>query len=182
MKNLRNKRSTAYYLFFILIISCFLLFLSQNNGFRDINLKKDNPNSTIDFNLINQLNESNKKSIDISSWMFNETEDFKTLQLLFKIKKEQEQIRIELKKLSEKNLILLLRGVSNLGLDIDPSTQKISCEITFSSLEREISKQIEIFSNIKKTTLNLDFQLFAERSLIKLNNNQKDLYANYAID
>lgn len=177
MKKLLNKQLIHYYLFFILIISCFLSCLNQNEESNYAFNNKNSPQiqSTIDFNLINQLNESNKKVMEISSFIFNQTKNVKTLQLLIKIKKEQKKIGAELKKLCEKNLIIISKSVYNLNLIPDTSSVKNHNYPIFDVLETELSKQINIFNIINETALNPDFKQFAVKSLVKLNQTQKTL-------
>jgi hypothetical protein len=149
---------------------------SDNSIFKNNDLVTE---STIDFNLVYLLNESNQKVTEITSYIFNQTKDVKTMQLLLKIKKNQKNIAAELKKLSQKNLIIIPKSIYNLNLIPSKSKPQKLYNSNFDLLETEIKKQIKIFDSINVTTRNSDFKQFAIKSIPKLNLNLQTLEFTY---
>jgi hypothetical protein len=169
MKKLFIYRFILYnlYLFIVTIftVSC----INQEKENNDPIFKTE---STIDFNLIDCLNESNKKTIELSSITFSQTKDVKTLQLLLKIKKDHQKIDSELKKLTEKNWIILPKLIYNLNLNADSLKDKNSNLYLLKALETEIKNQIELLNQIEKTSQNTDVKTFATQSkkMVQINN------------
>lgn len=120
--------------------------------------------STIDFNLIDSLNESNKKTVDVATLTFNQIKDTEKLLLILKIKRDHQKIDSELKKLTEKNLIIIPKTVYNLNLNSDSITGTNSDSYLVKVLKNQIKNQIIVFDKIEKTTQNIDFKLFILKS------------------
>lgn len=159
------------------MVSVFGLCLNQNKEYNKDTFHNDSQTmeSTIDFNLIDQLYQSNQKAIKIASYIFSHTSELKTLQQLIKIKKSQKTIETELNKLSEKNLILIPKSVYQSNpISNETSLQNFNTPF-FSGLKAEINTQIKLFDSIKGTSKNSDFKQFAIRSLAKLNKNRQAL-------
>lgn len=131
--------------------------------------------STIDFNLIDCLNESNKKTISLASLTFIQTKDVKTLELLLKIKKDQQKIDSELKRLTENNLIILPKLIYHLNINSDSLKGKNSNLYLLKVLETEIKNQATLFDKIETTSQNIDFKLFAIKSKKTLKSNNTAL-------
>ncbi|TDD96137.1 hypothetical protein [Flavobacterium cellulosilyticum] len=165
------------------MISTVLLCTNLTKEYLNITFEKNyrTTGSAINFNLINQLNKSNQKAIELSTYIYTKTTDLNTLQLILKIKKEQKEIETELKQLSEKNLIIIPNSIYNKSLKLDSSSFKNIKKLYFNLLETELNKQINIFDSIKISTRNPDFKQFAIRSLAKLNSNHKILEARYTL-
>lgn len=120
--------------------------------------------STIDFNLIDCLNGSNKKTIHLATLTFNQIKNLETLQLILKIKKDHQKIDAELQKLTEKNLIIIPKLVYDLNINPDSLKAKNFNFYLLNLLETEIKNQIRVFDKIEKTSQNIDFKLFAIKS------------------
>lgn len=129
---------------------------------------------TIDFNLVDYLNESNKKVIQLSSMAFNQTKDVKTLQLLLKIKRDHQKMDAELKKMTEKNLIILPKLSYAFNLNPDSLKGKNANSYLSKELEKEIKNQVMVLDRIEKTVENIDFKTLAVKS-------KKTVQANYEI-
>lgn len=156
-----------FYLFIVTIftVSC----INQEKENNDSIYKTE---SAIDFNLINSLDESNRKTIEISSITFSQTKDVKTLLLLLKIKKDHQKIDSELKKLTEKNWVILPKLINNLNLNADSLKDKNSNLYLLKALETEIKNQITLLNQIEKTSQNADFKMLATqyKTIVQINN------------
>lgn len=160
------------FLFFVIISlsSC----INQEKKYPDPLFKEEENNieSTIDFNLIDCLNESNKKTIHLATITFSQIKNPKTLELILKIKKDHQIIDSELQKLTEKNLIIIPKLVYDLNINPDSLKAKNSDFYLINLLETEIKNQIMVFDKIEKTSQNTDFKIFAVKS-------KKIIYGNY---
>ena len=176
MKKLLIRR----FVFYLLLISITLLSVYSciNKGKESSNLLfKENSKdikSSINFKSVAYLNESNKKVIDLANIAFNQSKDIKKLQLLLKIKKDHQKVNSELRKLTEKNLIIIPRPIYNLNLNQDFMNDKNSNYYILNLLEVEIKNQIKLLKNIEQTSQNRGFINFAKKfSEIISANNQK---------
>lgn len=183
MKKLSKPR---YILCSFILIFAILLVISCNNRdkqiytpfFEDKSLQTE---STIDFNLIDNLNESNKKTIDLATILFNRTKDLKSLQLLLKIKKDHYKIDSELRKLTAKNLIIIPRAVYDLNIKSDSLKNKKANLYLFALLDKEIKNMATILDQIKKTAQNDDFIQFAAHSKKRIESNIHIVQTNIAL-
>jgi hypothetical protein len=177
MKKLCIPRFIIYNLLLFIVnisaISCTDKEKENNDAVFKIDPNKSE--SAIDFNLIDCLNESNKKTISLASLTFNQTKDVKTLELLLKIKKDQQKIDSELKRLTENNLIIVPKLVYHLNTNSDSLKGKNSNLYLLKILETEIQIQITIFGNIENTFQNIDFKIFAKKSKKTLQSNSTAL-------
>jgi uncharacterized radical SAM superfamily protein len=152
------------FLFFVIIsiFSC----INPEKKYRDSLVKEEENNveSTIDFNLIDCLNEVNKKTIGLTTLTFNQIKDSNTLQLILKIKKDHQEIDAELQKLTEKNLIIIPKLVYNLNINPESLKGKNPDFYLLNVLKTEIKNQIWVFDKIEKTSQNIDFKIFAIKS------------------
>lgn len=151
-------------------ISCNNEEKENNDAFFKIEPTKVEP--TIDFNLIINLNESNKKTISLATFTFSQTKDVKTFQLLLKIKKDHQKIDSELKKLTENNLIIIPKLDYQMNLNSDSLNEKKTDLYLLKILDKEINKQAMVFDSIEKDSQNTDFKIFAikSRKILKENN------------
>jgi phenylalanine-4-hydroxylase len=153
-------------LFFVIIFmsSC----VNQETKYCDSIFKEEENNieSTIDFNLIDCLNESNKKTIHLATITFNQIKNLETLQLIFKIKNDHQKIDSELQKLTEKNLIIIPKLVYDFSVNPDSLKTKKSDFYLLNLLKTEIKNQILVFDKIEKKSQNTDFKIFAIKSKI----------------
>jgi hypothetical protein len=140
--------------------------VNQETEYCDSIFKEEanNIESTIDFNLIDCLNESNKKTIHLATITFNQIKNLETLQYILKIKKDHQKIDAELQKLTEKNLIIIPKLVYDLNINPDSLKAKNSNFYLLNLLEIEIKNQIRVFDKIEKTSQNTDFKIFAIKS------------------
>lgn len=165
------------------IIYNLLLFIVNISVISCINNEKENNDtifkiepttaeSTIDFNLIDCLNESNKKTISLVNITFSQTTDVKTLQLLLKIKKDHQKIDSELQKLTENNLIIVPKLVYHLDINSDSLKGKNPNSYLLKILGSEIKNQTILFDKIENTSQNIDFKIFAKKSkkTLQINN------------
>jgi hypothetical protein len=128
--------------------------------------------STIDFNTVDCLNESNQKAIELSSISLRLTKDLKTLNLLLKIKRDNKMINSDFNKLTKKNLIIIPRLIYHLDINDDSIVKEKPELYVLKKLETEIINQISSLDSIEKNTQNTDFKLFAihSREILKDNN------------
>lgn len=139
-----------------------------NSLFRE---EENNVKSTINFTLIDCLDEANKKTLDLATMTFNQIKDSKTLQLVLKIEKDHQKIDSELKILTEKNLIIIPKLAYHLNINRDSLKGKNQDFYLLKVLENQIKNQITLFDKIEKTSQNTDFKIFAIKS-------KKTLHAN----
>lgn len=160
------------FLFFVIIspFSC----INQEEKYCDsfFKEKENNVESTIDFNLIDYLNTSNKKTIDLATITYYQIKDHKILHLILKIKRDHQKIDFELKKLTEKNLIIIPKPAHNLDINPDSLNGKNPDFYLLKALENQIKNQIIVFDKIEKTAQNIDFKIFAIKSkkILQINN------------
>ena len=165
MKKRGFHRLILYNLLLFIAIICAISCVDKENEFDDFIFKSEYSKSdTIDFNLIDYLNESNKKIIKFSSIAFNQTKEAKTLQLLLKIKRDHQKMDAELKKLAENNLIILPELAYNSNLNPDSLKGKNANGYLSKALVSEIENQVVLLDRIEKTTQNIDFRIFALKS------------------
>lgn len=165
-----------------MVIICAILCVDKENELDDFIFKTAYAKSdTIDFNLVDCLNESNKNIIQLSSIAFNQTRDARTLRLFLKIKKDHQKMDAELKKLTEKNLIILSKLAYDLNLNPDSLKGKNANCYLSNLLANEIENQARLLDRIGKTTQNIDFRLFAVKSKKTVQNNNEVLKNNDAI-
>jgi aspartyl/asparaginyl-tRNA synthetase len=128
------------------------------------NKRRNSIESTIDFNQINSLNESNKKTMKLATITFYQIRDRETLQLVLKIKKDHQKMDSELKKLAEKNLIIIPQIVYDGDIKPD-SIKKINIDFyLLNLLGNQMKNQIALLDKIEKTSQNTDFKILAIKS------------------
>jgi len=156
--------------FSIIVIICLSSCTNQekeysNSFYKMETTTKEDP--IIDFSIIDCLNESNQKVIELSSTSLRLTKDLKTLQLLLKIKRDHKKINSDFNRLTKDNLII----IPKLICPTDISNGKSEFYI-LKKLQTEIKKQIISLDSIEKKTKNIDFKLFAIQSkrILKHNN------------
>lgn len=171
MEKLCNHRF-IYFLVLVngLLISCVDRQKECNEILSKAEVKSD---PAIVFNLIDCLNESNKKVISLASIASKDNKDIK--QLLLEIKKDQLKIDSDLKILSEKNLIIIPKLIPPLAANLDSLKGKNSNSYLLKTLESEIKNQIIILDNLEKYSENNSFKTFSKRSKIILLTNKKEL-------
>jgi len=172
-----KKFNIPRFIFFLvlvngLIISCVNRQKECNDVIPKMESVKSDP--TIVFNLIDCLHESNKKVISLASITFQQNKNKKTLQLLLDIKKDQQKIDSDLKKLTEKNLIIIPKLDSPLP-NLDSLKAKKSYSYLLKTLQSEIKNQIIILDNLEKSSENVGFKTFSKRSKTILLTNKKEL-------
>lgn len=179
MKKLFITQRIPYKLF--LFLATIFLWSCINHEEKQIDLpfKEENKmESTIDFNQINSLNESNKKTMELAAITFYQITDRETLQLVLKIKKDHQKIDIELKKLAEKNLIIIPQIVYTMEINPD-SIKRKNIDLYFLNLVRnQIKNQIVLLDKIEKSSLNTDFKILAAKSkkILQCNNDALQMY------
>jgi hypothetical protein len=129
----------------------------------------------VDFKLLDCLDESNQKTIELSSIIFDLTTDVKTLQLLIKIKKNHRKFENELHKLTKENLIIIPQLTYHIYLNPNSVKSKNGDLYLLKTLETELENQIIVFDHIDKTSENIDFRIFAIQSKKIVENNNKVL-------
>ena len=136
---------------------------------------------SIDFNLIDCLNESNKKIIEISGIAFHKTNNAAMLRLLLKIRKNHQTIDFQLKNLTQDNLIIMAEPMYTLNINTDSLKEKNAHAYLSNLLETEIKTQISLLDELDKTSRNPDFKTFAVQSKKVLQNNYDELQAHLNI-
>jgi hypothetical protein len=127
------------------------------------------------FNLIDCLNESNKKARYLAGITFIHNKDAKTQRLLLKIKNDHRKIDFELKNLAEKNLIIIPKLINQSNINPDSLKGKNSDLHLLKTLDSEIENQIIIFDQIEKASKNSDFKTFSKKSKLRLQTNKTEL-------
>ncbi|WPR70245.1 hypothetical protein SLW70_09840 [Flavobacterium sp. NG2] len=173
MKNFLLFRLTHYTICLIFIIGSLVSCNKKGKDFTEsiFGTTTDEIESTIDFNLINYLSKSNTKIIDITALAVKHSNDKNKRQLLLKIKRDHQDIELELKELTQKNLIIVPKSIYTLNSKAD-SLQGQNAEVYLSQwLINEIKNQLSQFDSIETTSKNTDFVQFAVRSKLTLKQN-----------
>lgn len=183
MKRLFTTQHIPCKLFFFFVIISTFSCIDQEEKHSDSLFKEEENNvaSTIDFSVIDSLNSSNKKTIDIATITFYQLKNHKTLHLVLKIKEDHQKIDLELKKLTEKNLIILPKLVYHLNVNPDSLKSKNSDLYLLKLLENQIKNQITVLEKTEQTTQNTDFKIFAIKSKKTLQINYEALQTNSGI-
>lgn len=129
--------------------------------------------SKLNFKTVNNLNETNKKVIEIASIAFNNSKELKKSQLILKIKKDHQKIEQDLKKITEENLIITPEPIFDLNLNKSFLDGINSNFYLISLLEKEIRNQIILLDSIESTTKDIEFKNFADKSKELLINNKE---------
>jgi len=158
-------------LFFTMILTLACV-NQEENQLDSIFAEENNIESTIDFNLVDFLNESNKKIIDLAAITFSEIKDSKKMLLILKIKRDHQKIDSELISLAEKNLIIIPKTAYDLKINPDSLNGKNPDFYLLKILENQMKNQMVAFDKIEKTAQNTDFKIFAAKS-------KKTIYGNY---
>lgn len=132
---------------------------------------------SIDFNMIDCLNESNKKNIEISGIAFHKTNDTAMLRLLLKIRRNHQNIDFQLKNLTQDNLIIMAEPMYTLNINADLLKGKNAHAYLSNLLKTEIKTQISLLDELDKTSRNPDFKVFAVKSKKVLESNYEALQA-----
>lgn len=158
----------------ILFASCFKKDKSLSNiNVHPLNQKSINIESKINFNSVAFLNETNKKIIDIASIAFNNSKKLNESQIILKIKKDHQKIQNDLKKITDENLIIIPEPIYDLNLNQNFLQGINSSYYLISLLEKEIKNQIQLFDTIEKTSKDIEFKNFADKSKdILISNNE----------
>jgi hypothetical protein len=168
MKKLLNPRFLLITI--VCVLSCSQQEKEYTNSFYKMEYTKEDP--AINFNTIDCLNEANQKAIELSSISLRLSKDYKTLNLLLKIKRDNKKINSDFKKLTKKNLIIIPKLIYYLDINDDSIVKEKTELYILRKLETEIKNQITSFDSIEKNTQNIDFKLFAihSREILKDNN------------
>lgn len=131
--------------------------------------------SKIIFKSLDYLDESNQKTIELSSILFDLTEDVETLQLLTAIRKNHEKINFELNNLTNKNFIIIPKLIYDTDAKPNPVRSAKDSLFLLKRLETQLKNQITAYERIEKTSQNIDFRIFAMQSKKAIKNNNKIL-------
>lgn len=131
----------------------------------------------IDFNIIDCFKESNNKIIKLTNITFERSKDFKTLQLLSGIKKNQKEMDYSLKNLTKKNLIIIPKSIDKMNINIDSIKTKKGDLHLLRLLESEIDNQIILLDSISKSTKDIEFKIFSANSKKILESDNEKLKA-----
>ncbi|MDR6843726.1 hypothetical protein [Flavobacterium granuli] len=175
MKKLFFPRYIIYNLLLFIVNISVISCTDKENNDTIFKVEPTKAESTIDFNLIDCLNESNKKTISLATITFYQTKDVKTLQLLLKIKKDHQKIDSELKRLTENNLIIVPKLSYHFNINSDSLKGKNPNLYLLKALRTEIKNQTAIFKNIENTSQNIDFKIFAKNSKKTIQSNNAAL-------
>ena len=147
----------------IFIISCVNQEEKENDTYVEAS-KSNIETVAIDFNLIDSLNQSNQKVIDLTTLAFNQNHSSKKLLLLLKIKRDHQKINSELKSLTEKNLIIIPKPIYDLHIDCNELDPKNPNVFLLKALENQIKNEISVLNKIEKNAKNLDYKIFIIKS------------------
>lgn len=173
MKNISFHRYILISL--LLCLTSLYLYLSIDKG-NDSNtiLKFESTKShfAIDYKLLDSIDKSNQKTIELSSIMFDVMKDVKTLQLLVKIRKNHEKIKTNVNTLAKNNLIIIPQFSYHANLCTDSIKGKKGDLYLLKTLQKELDNQIRLFTKIENTTSNIDFKIVSTQAnkSIQLNN------------
>ncbi|GIZ08412.1 hypothetical protein [Flavobacterium sp. UMI-01] len=170
-------------LFLILVFGSIYSCFKQRKDFGEFVFQEPthDVNSTMDFNNLACLNESNKKIIDISTLIFNQNKKVPHLALVLKIKKNHENNNFLLRELTKRNMIVIPKPIYHLNLDKKALGNKDSTSYLVQILNQEIDIQLELLSTIKSTTFNPELKAFAEKTEKIVMQNSKDLKSNFKL-
>lgn len=165
MKKLSCLRIINKLLLCILCISIFSCNKKENyTKVTIIDLKPAKKDPILDLNLIDCLDESNQKIIELSTITFDITTDVETLQLLVKIRKNHQKIDSDFNNLSKKNLIIVPHLTYHIDLNPNSVRSKKGELYLLKTLEKEFVNQITLLNRINNISNNIDFKTFAVQS------------------
>lgn len=162
-------------LFFINILILFSFVNKEKEQHIDFIYKPEPIHPAVNFSLIDCLNESNKKNIEISGIALHKTQDTTMLQLLLKIRKDHQNIDLKLKYLAKKNLIIIPEPIYVLNMNTDSLKGKNACLYLSNLLKKEIKTQRVLLDEISNTFQNPQFTTFASQSKKILESNKDSL-------
>jgi hypothetical protein len=177
MNKLPHPKFLTYNLFLFIVTTCAISCndKKEENNNAIFKIEPIKAETTIDFNLIDCLNESNKKTIALADLTFRQTKDVNSLKSLLEIKKDHIDIDVALKNLTEKNMIIIPKTGYELNIIPDSLKGKNSRTYLLRTLKNEIKNEITLFDQITKTSKNIDFKIFAEKYKRTLQANNKHL-------
>lgn len=183
MKKSLLFRIASYALCVLFIISVVCSCNKKGESFTDsiFGTTTENIESTIDFNLVDRINESNKKVIDITTIVAEHINDNTKRQLVLKIKNDHQIIDLELKQFAKNNLILIPKPIYILNNNPDSFKGPNVDVYLLHWLKKEINNQITQFDSIETTTKNSDFKTFATKSKEILEQNNDALQSSLSI-
>lgn len=173
-----NKIYSPRFIFFVLLINSNVIScINHPKDYYDSICRKETDTSdpAIVFNLIDCLNESNKKVIALASISFQQNKDPKTLRVLLKIKKKHQKIDADLLKLTEKNLIIIPKFMTQKAVIPDSLKEKNPNSYLLKSLEDEINNQITILEHLEKNAENNSFETFSKSTILILKTDKEEL-------
>lgn len=174
MKKLLNIPHILYILSFFIAVICMLSCSNQEKEYTSSFYEMEYPEeeSTINFNTIDCLNESNQKAIELSSMSLRLSKDLSILKKLLKIKRDNKKINSDFNKLTKENLIIIPQLFYHLDINDDSLVNKKPELYVLKKLEIEIKNQITSLDSIEKYNQNIDFKTFARNSkkILKDNN------------
>lgn len=168
-----------YPLFLVITLTCFSSCINKQKDFTDAIFGNFNNQieSSIDFSVVDCINESNKKTIEIVTLAYNKTKDIQKKELFLKIKQDHQLIDSRLKQLTKDNLIIITKTIYNINKNPDSLKGKKGNIFILKWLNREIDFQISQLSNIEEISKNDDFKKFATQTKDILKENQNALKA-----
>jgi hypothetical protein len=164
----------------IMVLILFLTFISlscenKTKENEQNNLIIEESNSSIDFTLLSQLNETNFKIIEISDLILNQTQVEFPNSLILKIKNDHTNIQHKLKTVTEENLIITPKPIYSLDLNEDVIKNDSNGKYTLAILEKTILYQVATFKKIEKAATNDDFTELAQQAIPILIENKENL-------
>lgn len=168
-----------FLVFTLITLTCFSSCINKQKDFTDAIFGNFNNQieSSIDFSVVDCINESNKKTIEIVALAYNKTKDIKKKELFLKIKHDHQLIDSRLKQLTKDNLIIITKTIYNLDKNQDSLKGKKGDVVILKWLNTEIDFQISQLSNIEAISKNDDFKKFATQTKDILKENQDALKA-----
>ena len=152
---------------FLLCLLCLTIFSCiQKGNFSKVTIIDLEPveKDSLDLNIIDCLDESNQKAIQVSNHTFDHIKDVETLQLLVKIRKNHQKIGFDFNNLTTKNLIIVPHLSNHFYLNPDSVKTKEDELNLLKTLARELDNQIVLLDHIYQKSNNIDFKTFAVRS------------------
>lgn len=176
MKAYFNSRNICLLFCLIFFIICSFFFIDgakYTNRF--YTYKSEKVETAIDLASLDYLFESNQKTVELTKLIGEQSKDVNTLQFLINTKNEQQKMSIELKKIVNQNLIIVPEAFYILNINTDSLKNKKDSLYLLKKIQTEINNQIVLLNNIKTTTTDSDFRLFAIQYEKRIQNNNETL-------
>ena len=170
------KLNPVFYvlLYFFIVTSC----VQKENKHNDVDFEKkevSNTISEIESESIAALYEANQKILDICDVGFQNVKDVEVLKLIISLKNEHLKLNEELENISEKNLIIIPKTISEITFKEDSLKSKNVNNYILTLLEKNLRSQIKNFKIIEQNSINFELKKLSTQTKLRLEKNQTRL-------